>query len=188
MTHTVMQWNFKLSSRFRNQKMFLLSTLICCSWQQTNFHMWRQLWACSSISLFLKRRSSNNTRTVNRADMRCHSLFAIVPSCSSPLLSSSMYCSENCSEVVPSQPRICQLVYALLEVKSRQIKALLNYCQSTTLLGGKLLQKLLVPIESVQFENVATAELFIQILIALQQEAENAKCKMYLSKLLNVFV
>ena len=176
MTHTVMQWNFKLSSRFRNQKMFLLSTLICCSWQQTNFHMWRQLWACSSISLFLKRRSSNNTRTVNRADMRCHSLFAIVPSCSSPLLSSSMYCSENCSEVVPSQPWICQLVYALLEVKSRQIKALLNYCQSTTLLGGKLLQKLLVPIESVQFENVATAALFIQILIALQQEAENAKC------------
>ena len=45
-----------------------------------------------------------------------------------------------------------------------------------------------MPIESVQFENVATAELFIQILIALQQEAENAKCKMYLSKLLNVFV
>ena len=139
-------------------------------------------------STFVLRVIETTSKSLRWGSCWCCGLFAILPYCSSPLLSSSMYCSENCSEVVPSQPRICQLVYALLEVKSRQIKALLNYCQSTTLLGGKLLQKLLVPIESVQFENVATAALFIQILIALQQEAENAKCKMYLSKLLNVFV
>ena len=79
-------------------------------------------------------------------------------------------------------------LYVLWEVKSRQIKLCSTIANPQPCWGGKLLQKLLVPIESVQFENVATAELFIQILIALQQEAENAKCKMYLSKLLNVFV